>query len=271
MGREVVRDAPLTTDELVVVLAAFRAAIPWAVARCQYDLLGSHDTARVCARSSATTASVRAALGLLLGYVGVPGLLYGDEVGLEGANGEDGRRTMPWDEADWDLEQLAFVRALVRLRTRSRALQSGGFQVLEAGEDSLAFLRDTDDEQAIVVVARGPAARAAGALDVARGAVRRRDGLRRGDQRGAGDGRGRPPRAAGDGRGRGDLDDGMSATRLAGLRVRDARDERPPRGAAPGPRRGRVARARPRARRIRARATRSSCASPSAPTSTPTT
>ncbi len=101
----------------------------------------------------------------------MPGLLYGDEVGLEGANGEDGRRTMPWDEADWDLELLAFVRALVRLRTRSRALQSGGFQVLEAGEDSLAFLRDTDDEQAIVVVARRPAARAAGALDVARGAV----------------------------------------------------------------------------------------------------
>ena len=66
---------------------------------------------------------------------------------------------MPWDEADWDLELLAFVRALVRLRTRSPALQSGGFQVLEAGEDSLAFLRDTDDEQAIVVVARGSAAR----------------------------------------------------------------------------------------------------------------
>jgi alpha-glucosidase len=170
VGREVVRDAPLTTDELVIVLAAFRAAIPWAVARCQYDLLGSHDTARLRSQLG-DTASVRAALGLLLGYVGVPGLLYGDEVGLEGANGEDGRRTMPWDEAAWDLELLAFVRALVRLRTRSPALQSGGFQVLEAGEDSLAFLRDTDDEQAIVVVARGSAARAAGDLDVARGAV----------------------------------------------------------------------------------------------------
>ncbi len=131
---EEVRDAPLTTVELVAALAAFRAVVPWAVARCQYDLLGSHDTARIRTRLGGDPSRVRAAFGLLLGYLGVPGFLYGDEVGLEGANDDAARRTMPWDEADWDLEQLAFTRTLVRFRTGSAALQGGGFQVLEAGD-----------------------------------------------------------------------------------------------------------------------------------------
>ena len=47
---------------------------------------------------------------------------------------------------------------------------TGGFQVLETGDDSLAFLRDTDEEQVIVVVVRGPA-RPADPLPVAAGAV----------------------------------------------------------------------------------------------------
>ena len=154
----VVAGGARTTDEMVASLDAFRAAIPWAVARCQYDLLGSHDTPRV--RSVVgDPGRLRAAFGLLFGYVGVPGFLYGDEVGLQGEEGNASRLAMPWNEEAWDLDHLEFTRALVRFRARSRALQAGGFQVLETGADWLAFLRDTDDEQVIVVVVRGPGSR----------------------------------------------------------------------------------------------------------------
>ena len=154
----VVAGGARTTDEMVASLDAFRAAIPWAVARCQYDLLGSHDTPRV--RSVVgDPGRLRAAFGLLFGYVGVPGFLYGDEVGLQGEEGNASRLAMPWNEEAWDLDHLEFTRALVRFRARSRALQAGGFQVLETGADSLAFLRDTDDEQVIVIVVRGPGSR----------------------------------------------------------------------------------------------------------------
>src|SRR4029077_16879429 len=95
--------------------------------------------------------------GMLLAYVGVPSVLYGDEVGLEGSDGLSTRRTMPWDPADWDLAQVGFLQTLIRFRVRSRALMTGGFQVLETGDDSLAFLRDTDEEQVIVVLPPGPA------------------------------------------------------------------------------------------------------------------
>jgi alpha-glucosidase len=167
----VVAGGPRATEDVVETLAAFRAAIPWAAMRCQYDLLGSHDTPRVRTVVGDAPGHLRAAFGLLFGYVGVPAFLYGDEVGLRGGEGNASRLAMPWDEEAWDLDHLAFVRTLVRYRVGSRALQAGGFQVLDAGEDWLAFLRDTDDEQVIVVVARGPGGRPAGGLPVAHGAL----------------------------------------------------------------------------------------------------
>ncbi len=167
----ILRAGRTSTADLVESLEAFRAAVPWAIARCQYNLLDSHDTARIRTSVGGDPGRVRAAFGMLLAYVGVPSVLYGDEVGLEGTEGLSTRRTMPWDRSAWDLDQLAFLRTLIHYRVGSRALAVGGFQVLEAGDDSLAFVRDTDKEQVIVVVVRGPAPRPADALPVAHGAV----------------------------------------------------------------------------------------------------
>jgi hypothetical protein len=78
---------------------------------------------------------------------------------------------MPWDRRQWDMDLLAFVRTLVGCRRTSQALQAGGFQVLETGADWLAFLRDTDDEQVVVLVVRGPGSRPDEPLRVEHGAV----------------------------------------------------------------------------------------------------
>jgi hypothetical protein len=50
-------------------------------------------------------------------------------------------------------------------------LIDGGFQVLLAEENILAYLRDTDEEQIIVVGNRGPAEYPAGSLPVALGGI----------------------------------------------------------------------------------------------------
>jgi alpha-glucosidase len=161
----------IATTSLVETLTAFRAAIAWSVARSQFNLLASHDTARVATEMGGDAGRIRAAFGFLLTYVGVPSILYGDEIGLEGEDGADGRRPMPWDEARWDLDTLAFVRRLVRFRVRSTALARGGFQVLEVGADHLAFLRDTEDESVVAIVVRGPGPRPAGPLSVRHGGI----------------------------------------------------------------------------------------------------
>jgi alpha-glucosidase len=160
-----------STASLVETLTAFLAAVPWAVAAHQYNLVASHDTARIRTAVAGDVGHARAGFGLLLTFVGVPSILYGDEIGLEGEDGLQSRRTMPWAQASWDLDHLAFTRSLVHLRVRSRALQVGGLQFLEQADDSLAFLRDTDEEQVVVVVARGPAGRPAGPLSVASAAL----------------------------------------------------------------------------------------------------
>jgi alpha-glucosidase len=167
----VVRAERSSTVDLVATMAAFRAAMPWAVARHQLALLDSHDTPRIQTVLDGDDGRIRAAFGLLLTGVGVPCILYGDEIGMDGEDDRDTRRPMPWDRSTWDLGRLTFLRELVHARTSTPALHGGGFQVLETGADHLAYLRDTDGSWAVVVVCRGPTPRPAGGLDVGRGAI----------------------------------------------------------------------------------------------------
>ena len=107
---------------------------------------------------------------MLLTYLGVPCIYYGDEIGL-GGDGTDTRACMPWDQAAWDNDLHEFYRTLIRLRRTSRALSEGGLQILAADEDTVAYLRDTDEEQIVVVAHRGPGMRPAKPLRVSHGAI----------------------------------------------------------------------------------------------------
>jgi len=162
---------PWPTQALADTWQAFRAAIPWAIARQQFNLVGSHDTPRILTVVGGDAARNRLAAALLLTYVGVPCLYYGNEIGLGGADNLEARQCMPWDRAAWDLDLRAYTQALIRLRRDSPALSRGGFQLLAVEADGLAFLRDTDEEQVIVVAQRGPGARPAGPLPVWAGAI----------------------------------------------------------------------------------------------------
>ena len=61
-------------------------------------------------------------VGLQMTTPGVPMVLAGDEIGLEGDWGEDARRTMPWHRPEtWDTELLDAYRRLIALRRSPRA------------------------------------------------------------------------------------------------------------------------------------------------------
>lgn len=162
---------PWTTEALVDTWQASRAAIPWVIARQQFNLLGSHDTARVLHQVGGDVARNRLAVAFLLTYVGVPCIYYGDEIGMQAGDSLGARDCMVWDQAQWDAGLRAFYRQLIHLRRSSPALVEGGFQVLLAEENLLAYLRDTDEEKLIVIGNRGPAARPAGPLPVALGGI----------------------------------------------------------------------------------------------------
>ena len=91
------------------------------------------------------------AAGLVPTMTGVPMICYGDEVGLRGDFGEDGRRPMPWGQP-WPGELLQAYRSLGAARRRSAALRHGGLRWVHAGDDLVIFLREVEGESVLVVV-----------------------------------------------------------------------------------------------------------------------
>src|SRR5512140_48145 len=154
--RHVESNVPWPAESLAETWQASRASIPWTIARQQFNLLGSHDTARIKHVVQGDPARNRIAVAFLLTYVGVPCIYYGDEIGMSGKDSLAARDPMIWDSARWDKDALSYYQTLIRLRHSSQALIDGGFQILLCEENLLAFLRDTDEEQLIVIGNRGP-------------------------------------------------------------------------------------------------------------------
>ena len=112
---------PWPTQALAETWQASRAAIPWAIARQQFNLLGSHDTARILHAVTGDPDRNRIAVALLLTYVGVPCIYYGDEIGMTAADSLGARDPMIWNASRWDHDLRSFYQKLIRLRRLSPA------------------------------------------------------------------------------------------------------------------------------------------------------
>lgn len=144
----------LPTEALMAQWKAFLAAIPWQIAVQQFNLLGSHDTARLQTIVAGDEALVQVAATLLFTYPGVPSVYYGDEIGLEGGRDPDNRRCMPWDPQVWNTTRRALYQRLIHERRTAPALRKGSFQALYAAGETLAFLREASEERLLVVARR---------------------------------------------------------------------------------------------------------------------
>ena len=144
----------LPTEALMAQWKAFLSAIPWQIAIQQFNLLGSHDTARLQTILNGDEALIQVAVTLLFTYPGVPSVYYGDEIGVEGGRDPYNRRCMPWDPQTWNTTRRALYQRLIHERRSVLALREGGFQALYAGSETLAFLREAPDERLFVVARR---------------------------------------------------------------------------------------------------------------------
>ncbi|MCU1538262.1 MAG: alpha amylase catalytic region [Humibacillus sp.] len=144
----------LEAQDVVETIRDFTSRISWQALVHSFNLVGSHDVPRL--RTLVGRGGVEAAAGLLLTFPSMAMLTYGDEIGMEGTFGEDGRRPMPWDESDWDTGTFAIYRDLIAARHGSLALRRGGLRWVCAEGDAMVFLRETEQQVALVHVARGP-------------------------------------------------------------------------------------------------------------------
>lgn len=129
-----------------------------------FNLLDSHDTARILTKAQGDKALVKSAMAFLYSQPGAPCLYYGTEIGLDGGMDPDCRKCMIWDEEKQDADMLSFTKDLIRFRKKySNILVYGetewhdirddeqfiGFK-RKNGNEELFFYFNQDDEEAII-------------------------------------------------------------------------------------------------------------------------
>lgn len=134
----------------------YRSALPWIITRQQFNQLNSHDTARILTVVKADKALNKLAAVLLMTYVGVPCLYYGEEIGMTGSKDPYNRAGMIWDESARDKDLRSHYQKLIQLRRNSSALREGGFQPLYANGGLIAYQRQCAQQRLIIVGYRGP-------------------------------------------------------------------------------------------------------------------
>ncbi len=146
---------PMPAEATVEQMQTYMAAVPWAITRMQFNLLGSHDTPRIASVVNGDAALNKLAVVLLMTFPGVPNIYYGDEIGMEGWRDPSNRHTMIWDEARWNADLRGHYQRLIDLRRTSDALRRGGFQFLAAAGGLMAYARASADETLVIIAYRG--------------------------------------------------------------------------------------------------------------------
>jgi alpha-glucosidase len=147
---------PITLDaaEFDQWLNDARSRIPYANQLCQFNLLGSHDTARFLTLIGEDRGLMRLALLLLFTYPGVPCIYYGDEIGMTGGNDPYNRACFDWNPKHWDQDLRTWVRTLAGIRRAHPALRRGAYQTLLADGDLFACARILEDEVVLLILNR---------------------------------------------------------------------------------------------------------------------
>ncbi|MBX7245799.1 MAG: glycoside hydrolase family 13 protein [Candidatus Sumerlaeaceae bacterium] len=118
-----------------------------------WNMISSHDTPRL-ATLVPDVARRMFALTLSFCFPGVPLVYYGEETGMQGDRDPDNRRSMVWDESQWDRQILNAVRQLAAIRASHPALRFGDYLPMpQPGAPTiLSFARVTDTPQEIILV-----------------------------------------------------------------------------------------------------------------------
>jgi glycosidase len=130
------------------------AGYPRQASEVMFNLLDSHDTARLLTQAGGDKRLMKLAAMFQFTYFGTPCIYYGDEIGMDGGHDPGCRKCMEWDETKHDKDLFTFYQTLIKLRKSHPALRTGSFKFLQAEKNGgkLAYLREDDNETIIVAV-----------------------------------------------------------------------------------------------------------------------
>ncbi|MFC4386762.1 glycoside hydrolase family 13 protein [Gracilibacillus marinus] len=106
---------------------------PQNVNEVSFNLLGSHDTARVLTMANNNKERLKLLFLFQFSFIGSPCIYYGDEIGMDGGGDPGCRKCMVWNEEEQDKEMFEFVRTLIQLRRDVPAFGNlSNFQFIKA-------------------------------------------------------------------------------------------------------------------------------------------
>lgn len=115
-----------------------------------YNAIGSHDTPRFLTLCNGDKKRMKLAVAFQMTFSGMPAVYYGDEIGMDGENDPDCRKTMDWENED--IELLDLYRWLIKLRKESSSLRFGNVKIVYAHDDVIAYLRQYKEEVTCVAI-----------------------------------------------------------------------------------------------------------------------
>lgn len=117
-----------------------------------FNLLDSHDTARLLTKAHGNKDLTKSALTFMFAQHGSPCIYYGTEVGMEGFDDPDNRKCMIWEEDKQDRDMFEFTKDLIAFRKKYQKIFSYGELIWhDARDDELlvGFKRTLGDDQLI--------------------------------------------------------------------------------------------------------------------------
>ncbi len=118
------------------------------------NILDSHDTARFVTEAGGDFRKLKLAALFQMTYEGAPSIYYGSEIGLEGKNDPECRRTMVWDDSKWQEGLYDFYGRIINLRHSFKALRLGVLTFVDPRTDAgdVLMYKKTLGEETITIV-----------------------------------------------------------------------------------------------------------------------
>lgn len=142
-------------------LGGLLAAHARPVTEAAFNLLGSHDTARLLTVCGGDKRKMKLAVVIQFTFPGVPCIYYGDEIGMHGGGDPDCRKCMVWEEGSQDRELFRFYQRIIRLRRQHAVLRTGRLRFVRAreGDGLVAYERFDEGGRFLIVLNNGGAHR----------------------------------------------------------------------------------------------------------------
>lgn len=137
--------------EFLDIMAENRVLYMDSITKQMWNLIGSHDTKRICNECDGNIDRIKLSIAYQFLYVGVPYIYYGDEVGLDGGDDPQNRKCMIWDKDKQNKNLFEFYRTMINIRKNNDEFIYGDFEELYCENNVIAFKRVINNKEVIAI------------------------------------------------------------------------------------------------------------------------